>query len=60
LNRGGFVPILAVMHLLLTVVGYLLAGVVVAHVVYFAGCFVVMAACAVSAPFVWLWQRLRA
>jgi hypothetical protein len=60
LKGGGFVPILAAMHLLLTVVGYLLAAVLIAHAIYFAGCLVVMTVCAVTAPFVWAWQRLRA
>jgi hypothetical protein len=60
LKNRGFVPILAAMHLLLTVVGYLLAGVLIAHVIYFTGCLVVMAVCAITAPFVWAWQRLRA
>jgi hypothetical protein len=57
LKNLGFVPILSAMHLLLQIGGYLAAAVLIAHVVYFAGCFLVMAVCAVASPFVWLWQR---
>jgi hypothetical protein len=46
-------------HLLLQIGGYLIAAVFIAHVVYFLGCFVVMALCAVASPFVWLWQQLH-
>jgi hypothetical protein len=57
LKNFGFVPILSAMHVLLQIGGYLIAAVFIAHVVYFLGCFVLMALCAVASPFVWLWQR---
>jgi hypothetical protein len=60
LKNPGVVPILATMHLLLEGLGYLLAAVLIAHVVYFAGCLLVMAGAVICAPFVWLWNQLRA
>lgn len=50
-----FVPILEGVNVL----DYVIAAVFLAHVLYFAGCLLVMGGIAIAAPFVWLWQCLR-